>query len=216
MAACPVEACDVPVRGTVALEDAAPEASKRDSWHDSSDDWDWQRWQWREYRRSQSRRRRQMDMDMPFLSQPILETPQVHVVWLEMDPAVTTLRIRRGADDNSLEFRRRAWATPRDDSCSQSKTRVRPVGAILDSVVARQARATRALAQVEVQRVIVQQKIEEARKEVAAADQAVSESSVHAEVLVEALKIPPQSPGLDPRTRDALTRMTEALNNMEA
>ena len=77
---------------------------------------------------------------------------------------------------------------------------MRPVGAMLDSVLARQARATRALTQVEVQKEIVQQKMEEARKEVAAADQAVSEARqtavrdtslfAGAEVLVGALKIP--------------------------
>ena len=63
---------------------------------------------------------------------------------------------------------------------------------------------------------IVQQKMEEAQNEVAAADQAVSEarqtavqdtSLLDAEVLVEALKIPSQPHGLDWRTKDALTRM---------
>ena len=68
--------------------------------------------------------------------------------------------------------------------------------------------------------------MEEARKEVAAADQAVAEArqtAVHdtslfanAEVLVEALKIPPQAHGLDLRTGDALTRMTEAQHKMKA
>ena len=68
--------------------------------------------------------------------------------------------------------------------------------------------------------------MEEARKEVAAADQAVAEArqtAVHdtslfanAEVLVEALKIPPQPHGLDLRTGDALTRMTEAQHKMKA
>ena len=66
---------------------------------------------------------------------------------------------------------------------------------------------------------IVQQKVEEARKEVAAGDQArqtaVQDTSLFAgaEVLVE---IPPQPHGLDPRPRDALTSMMEVLNNMKA
>ena len=103
---------------------------------------------------------------------------------------------------------------------------VRPVGAMLDLALARQARATRALAQVEVQVEIVQQKMEEAQREVAAADQAVADARqtavedvslfADAEVLVEALKVPAQPRGLDQRTRDALERMTEALNQMKA
>ena len=36
MADHPVEACHVPMRGTVALEHAAPEAPRRRSWHDAS------------------------------------------------------------------------------------------------------------------------------------------------------------------------------------
>ena len=70
---------------------------------------------------------------------------------------------------------------------------------------------------------IVQQRMEEAQREVAAADKAVAEArqtgvqstSLFAdeEVQVEALK---SQHGLDPRTRDALERMTEALNQMMA
>ena len=66
---------------------------------------------------------------------------------------------------------------------------------------------------------IVQQKMEKGEREDAAADQAVYEARqtaiqdtslfADAEVLVEALKIPPQPHGLDPRTRDAPERMTE-------
>ena len=32
-------------------------------------------------------------------------------MWLELDPAVTTPRSRRGADHNSLEFQQSAWST---------------------------------------------------------------------------------------------------------
>ena len=70
---------------------------------------------------------------------------------------------------------------------------------------------------------IMQQKMEEARKEVAAADEAVFEARqtpvqdtslfADAEVPVEAPKIPLQPHGLDPRTR---ARMTEAQNRMKA
>ena len=79
---------------------------------------------------------------------------------------------------------------------------VRPVGAMLNRVLARQARATRVLLQVEVQMEIVQQKMEKVLEVVAAAGQPVSEARqtavqdislfADAEVLVEALKIPPQ------------------------
>ena len=44
------------------------------------------------------------DVETPFLSQQILEEPQVQALWLEMDSAVTAPPNRRCADHNALEF----------------------------------------------------------------------------------------------------------------
>ena len=168
IAANPVEACDVRMRGTVALEDAAPEAPRR---HSSTAG----------------------DVETPFLSQQILEEPQVHVVWLEMDPAVTTPRNRRGADHNLLEFRQSAWAEPRDDPCTQSEAR-EACGSDTELSSCATSKSHASIGSSGGQ--IAQQKMEEARKEVAAADLAVSEARqtgvldtslfAYAEVLVEA------------------------------
>ena len=52
----------------------------------------------------------------------------------------------------------------------------KPVGATLDSAFARQARAKKNFALVEVQLTTIQQKMEEARAEVALADKAVNQA----------------------------------------
>ena len=156
------------------------------------------------------------DVEMPFLSQQVLEEPQVHFVWLEMDPQTPhfeTEEVQITTPSNSDNV-------PGQDQemIPAPKVKpVRPVGAMLDSALARQARATRASCQVGFQKEIVQQKMEDAQRVVAAADQGVQDTSLFAdgEVRVEALKIPPQPHGLDTRARGALTRMTEALNNMK-
>ena len=54
----------------------------RAPWEDASEGWQQQRWQWHSYKRSQSRRRRQV----PILSQQILARSQVHGVWMDLEP----------------------------------------------------------------------------------------------------------------------------------
>ena len=93
-----------------------------------------------------------------------------------------------------------------------------------DSALARQARAKKNLGLVEVQWTAAQQKMEEAKTEMAAADKSVNEARqlavqdtsifADAEVLVQAL--PLQQQGLDANAREALARMVEALTDMKA
>ena len=155
------------------------------------------------------------DVEMPILSQQILEEPQVHFVWLEM-AADATPRTRRGADHNPLEFRQRAWARPRDDPCSQSETREAcgsDVG--LSPCETSERRHEFWLKWRSKYRSCSRRwrKLGKRLRQTAVQDTSLFED---AEVLVEAPKIPPQPHGLDPRTREALTRMTDALNNMQA
>ena len=95
----------------------------------------------------------------------------------------------------------------------------------MDSAVARQIRAEKNIALVEVQLTAVQQKMEEAKAEMAAADKVVEEARQLAvqdtsfffavvEILVQALQLQPQQQILNTATREALTRMTDAIANM--
>ena len=100
------------------------------------------------------------------------------------------------------------------------------VGATLDSALARQVRAKKNLALVEVQLTTVQQKMEEARAEMASSDKAVNEARQLAvqdtvifaddEVLEKALRMLPQQQTLDSAAREALARMTDAPTSMRA
>ena len=102
----------------------------------------------------------------------------------------------------------------------------RPVGATLDSALARQARAKKNLALVEVQLAAAQQKMEEAKTEMAAADGsvrrarqlAVQDKSIvaDAEVPAQALRLPPQQQGLVANAPKPLRGLTEALTSMRA
>ena len=94
----------------------------------------------------------------------------------------------------------------------------KPVGATLDSALARQTRAKKNLALVEVQLTTIQLKMEEARAEMVLADKAVNEARQFAdvEVLLQAMRMQPQQQTLDPAVRQALARMTDALTSMRA
>ena len=107
-----------------------------------------------------------------------------------------------------------------------SATPPKPVGATMDSALARQAWAKKNLALVEVQLTAMQQKMEEARAEMALADKAVNEARQLAvrdtvifadvELLVQALRLQPQQQAFDLAAREALGRMTDALTSMRA
>ena len=160
------------------------------------------------------------DVELPFLSQQILEEPQVHFVWLDMDPADVTLRNRRGADHCSLELRQCAWAGPRDDPCSQSETR-EALWERCWTQLLQENREQRELGlKWRFKWILCNRRWRKLRERSQLRTRPCPKHDTclfaDAEVLVEALKIPTLPHGLDPRTRDELTRMTEALNKMKA
>ena len=162
------------------------------------------------------------DVEVPYLSQQVLARSEVHDVRGDLEPPRARIH-----GTNRGTWRSEAPTEIRDTEMAIPKAKPpRPVGATLDSALARQARAKKSLALVEVQLTAAQQKMEEARIEMTTADKLVDEARqlavqdtsifADAEVLVQALRVHPQQQNLDAAAREALTRMTDALTNMRA
>ena len=151
-----------------------------------------QRRQWRSYTRSQSRRRRQVTWKCPVCRNKHWQDRRCTTCgWL------WTLQGFEPVGQPGALPEIEAPTEILDAEIAIPKARLaRPVGATLDSALARQDRAKKNLGLVEVQLTAAQQKMEEAKTEMAAADKSVNEARqlavqdtsifADAEVLVQA------------------------------
>ena len=101
------------------------------------------------------------DLEVSSMSQQMLARSEVHDVWMDLESS----RPRTYKTDLSSQRVEAPTETQDADVAIPNARPARPIGATLDSPLARQTRAKKNLALVEVQLTAAQQKTEEAKKQ---------------------------------------------------